>query len=249
MVDLWLYVAIPYVAVAVAVAGGVYRYFADRFSYSSQSSQFLENRALFWGSTAWHYGIVLVLLAHFAALAASDAWGDLVSEPTRLYTLEAIGLSLGFLAFFGLVVLVLRRLASPRLMRVTTPMDWALLLLLLAQTGLGLWIAVAYRWGSDWYVHTAVPWLESLAKFQPETATIAILPVEVKVHALGGFLLLALFPFTRLVHVVTVPVTYLWRPLQVVVWNRRPARAAAGARTIRGETPAPPRPVARASGR
>jgi nitrate reductase gamma subunit len=41
---------------------------------------------------------------------------------------------------------------------------------------------------------------------------------------LGGFLLIAVFPFTRLVHAVTVPITYLWRPYQVVIWNRRLTR-------------------------
>ena len=54
-----LYAVIPYLAVAIAVVGGIWRYRTDRFSYSSQSSQFLESRTLFWGSVAWHYGILL----------------------------------------------------------------------------------------------------------------------------------------------------------------------------------------------
>lgn len=54
-----------------------------------------------------------------------------------------------------------------------------------------------------------------------------------KLHAVGGFALLVLFPYTRLVHVVTYPLGYLWRPYQVVIWNRRhrkpaPAPSAAG---------------------
>lgn len=224
MWDTFWFAVIPYIAVALAVAGSIARYRLDRFSYSSQSSQFLENRLLFWGSNAWHYGIVLVLLAHITALAFSGAWADLVADPTRLYTLEVVGLSLSLLAFFGLVLLTVRRLTNRRLLHVTTPMDWTLLVVLLVQVGLGIYVALAYRWGSDWYVHTAVPWLESLVKLQPETQTITILPWAVKLHALGGFLLLALFPFTRLVHIVTVPLTYLWRPQQVVIWNRRPSR-------------------------
>jgi len=105
---------------------------------------------------------------------------------------------------------------------VTSPADWLLLAALLAQVALGVWVALAYRWGSDWYVHTAGPWIESLFKLQPKTEFITILPWVVKLHALGGFVLIALFPFTRLVHVVTFPITYLWRPYQVVIWNRRP---------------------------
>ena len=224
MVDTFLFVAIPYMAVALAVSGGIVRYRTDRFSYSSQSSQFVDSRGLFWGSNAWHYGILIVLFAHFAALAVSGAWASLVANPDRLYALESIGVGLGLLAFFGLLALVLRRLLNARVAAVTSKADWLLLAVLLCQVGLGLYVSIVYRWGSDWYLHTSVPWLESLAELQPKIDVMTVLPWTVKLHALGGFLLLGLFPFTRLVHVVTVPITYLWRPYQIAVWNRRPAR-------------------------
>lgn len=219
-----LYAVVPYLAVAIAVVGGIARYRLDRFSYSSQSSQFLESRALFWGSVAWHYGILLVLAAHVLALMFWDPWAMFVNDPNRLYTLEVIGLALSILAFAGLSVLLLRRLTVRRITAVTTPMDWVLLVVLLVQVALGIWIALGYRWGSDWYVHTAVPWLHSLFKLNPQVEYMVALPAIVKAHAVLGFALIALFPFTRLVHVVTVPVTYLWRSYQLVVWNRRPAR-------------------------
>ncbi|MEW6581850.1 MAG: respiratory nitrate reductase subunit gamma [Actinomycetota bacterium] len=222
--DPFLFVALPYLAVGLAVAGGLVRYFVDRFSFSSHSSQFIENRTLFWGSVAWHYGVLVALLAHIVALAASDLWARVVSNPTRLYVLEVVGIAFGFLALIGLAALIVRRAFSSRLRVVTSPMDWVLLVALLAQVALGMVVAVAYRWGSDWYVATVVPWLESLFTLQPKTESIAVLPWVVKLHALGGFVLIALFPFTRLVHVVTAPVTYLWRARQVVIWNRRTAR-------------------------
>lgn len=226
MFNTFFFAVFPYLAVGVAVVGGIARYVVDRFSYSSQSSQFLENRSLFWGSVLWHYAIILVLVAHIAALAVSGAWADLVANPARLYALEVIGIGLGLAALIGLVVLTGRRLSSRRVGAVTSPADWALLAVLLVQVALGMWVALGYRWGSDWYVHTVVPWIESLFKLQPKTEYVTILPWVVKLHALGGFLLIAMFPFTRLVHVVTVPITYLWRPYQVVIWNRR-RRAAA----------------------
>lgn len=218
-----LFAVVPYAAVLVAVAGGIARYRLDRFSYSSQSSQFLESRGLFWGSVLWHYGILLVLGAHVAALMFWDPWAALVSDPERLYTLEVIGLSLSLLALAGLGILVVRRLAVRRVGSVTTAMDWVLLAVLAVQVVLGVWIALGYRWGSDWYVYTIVPWLHSLFKLNPQVEHVVTLPAVVKAHAVLGFGLIALFPFTRLVHVVTVPVTYLWRSYQVVVWNRRPS--------------------------
>lgn len=221
MSDLVLFVAFPYVATVLAVLVGVYRYFGDRFSYSSQSSQFLENRVLFWGSVPWHYGIITILLVHVVAAVIPGAWGQLLGVPWRLAALEVTGLAIAALTLFGLVLLIIRRLSIPRVRAVTTRLDWVLLAALLAQVSLGCWIALFYRWGGAWYVHTAAPWLASLATLNPQTDTVAALPGIVKLHLLGGFVIVALFPFTRLVHLVTFPLTYLWRPQQVVIWNRQ----------------------------
>jgi nitrate reductase gamma subunit len=219
-----LFAVIPYLAVVIAIVGGIVRYRSDRFSYSSQSSQFLESRSLFWGSVFWHYGILAILAAHVLATMFWDPWSVLVGDPNRLYTLEVIGLALSLLALAGLAILIVRRLAVRRVTSVTTPMDWVLLAVLAVQVVLGVWIALGYRWGSDWYVYTVVPWLHSLVKLDPQVEYVVNLPTIVKVHAVLGFAIIALFPFTRLVHVVTYPVTYLWRSYQVVVWNRRPGR-------------------------
>lgn len=219
-----LFAVIPYLAVGLAIAGGVWRYRADRFSYSSQSSQFLESRALFWGSVAWHYGILLILGAHVLAVVLWSAWGALVNDQGRLLVLEVVGLALSLLSLVGLAILAVRRIRVPRVRSVTTPMDWVLLAVLLAQVVLGIWVSLVYRWGSEWYVHTATPWLHSLVKLDPKPEYMVNLPVVVRIHAVLGFGVIALFPFTRLVHVVTAPVTYLWRSYQLVVWNRRAAQ-------------------------
>lgn len=225
MTDMVLFVAFPYVAVILAVIVGVYRYFSDRFSYSSLSSQFLENRQLFWGSVPWHYGILFILGAHLLAAIFPSAWGALIGSPARLYVLEVTGWALALMTIVGAVLFIVRRLGNPRLMAVTSGVDWLLLLALLAQVVLGLWVAFFYRWGAAWYLHTAVPWLISLVALSPQPAYVAALPLIPKLHMLGGFFIIALFPFTRLVHLVTVPITYLWRPYQVVIWNRRARRA------------------------
>jgi len=220
MVDIVLFAAFPYVAVVLAVVVTFYRYYSDRFSYSSFSSQFLENRALFWGSVPWHFGILIILSAHLLALLFPGVWRTLISAPTRLYILEVIGLALALAALLALALLLVRRLLNERVSVVTSGMDWVLLLVLLAQMALGFWVAIFYRWGSDWYLHTAVPWIQSLARLDPETQFVTNLPWLVKLHMLGGFMLIALFPFTRLVHMITFPITYLWRPYQVVIWYR-----------------------------
>ncbi len=218
-----LFVVFPYVAVIIAIVGSFYRYRKARFTYSSLSSQFLENRELFWGSVPWHYGVILILATHVLGFMFPSLWSSLLSDRIRLYVLEITGHILALMTVVGLAILVIRRLRSSRVFAVTSHVDWLLLIVLLVQVAAGFWIALVYRWGSGWYVHTAVPWLWSLVVFNPQIQFVTGLPWLVQLHLLAGFLLILLFPFTRLVHLVTFPITYLWRPLQVVIWNRRSA--------------------------
>jgi nitrate reductase gamma subunit len=220
----FLFVGIPYLAVAVAVIGTIVRYRGDRFSISSHSTQLLENRWLFWGSNAWHWGIILVLAAHIAPLIAPEWWQRLLGSTTRLYILEITGYGLAFLAAFGLGVLILRRLLVPRLSQLTSKADILLLGVLAFQVATGIWVAVGYRFGGAWYPDTVVPWLRSLITLHPDIDTIAVMPWPVKLHAVTGFAILVLFPYTRLIHIVAYPLGYLWRPYQLVLWNRRAAK-------------------------
>lgn len=216
-----LFGVFPYVALILAIVGTFWRYFGNKFSYSSLSSQFLENRQLFWGSVPWHYGILVILTGHligFLIPRSVLAWNGV---PWRLYVLEISALAFGILTLWGLIVLIARRFSSARIRVVTSTMDVVLLLLLLVQVVAGLWTAIFYRWGSSWYAGVAVPYLWSILKFSPDIALVSNLPFAVHTHIIGAFLMVALLPFTRLVHLLSFPYAYLWRPYQVVIWNRK----------------------------
>lgn len=220
MSDMILFGAFPYVAVALLFGVGIYRYCVDRYSWSSQSSQFLESRVLFWGSVPWHYAILMILMAHLLAFLFPSGWGVLLGRPIRLYLLEVTGLGLGGSTLIAIALLILRRALNARVSAVTTIIDWLVLVALFLQVATGVYIAFTLRWGSVWYLHTATPWLWSLVKFDPQVQYLAALPAVVKLHAFNAFLILALFPFSRLVHVVSVPLSYLSRPYQLVIWYR-----------------------------
>jgi respiratory nitrate reductase gamma subunit len=223
-----LFAVFPYVAVITAIAGSTGRYLGNRYSYSSLSSQLLENQKLFWGSVPWHYGITLILLAHLLAWLLPGVAGTALGGGLRLFAIEAAGLALAAYALVGLLVLIARRLSPASRARPTTsPMDWILLSVLLVQVASGAGIALFDRWGSLWYLSTAVPWLWSLARLQPDVSTVAALPPLIQLHFLTGFILIFLFPISRLVHIAVPPIGYLWRPYQVVIWRRGPGRRAA----------------------
>ena len=131
--DTFLFVAFPYVAVVVFVFGVGYRYRQKGFTVSSLSSQFLEGKQLFWGTIPFHFGILVVFLGHLTAFLlprATLAWN---SMPMRLITLEVTAFVFGLSTLIGLMGLMYRRFTNARIRAVTTPMDIAIELLLLAQ--------------------------------------------------------------------------------------------------------------------
>lgn len=224
MLDKFLWVGFPYVALVLAIVVSILRFVWKPFSYSSLSSQFLENKQLFWGSGLWHWGIVWVLTGHLVAFLIPGqilAWN---SAPFRLYLLEFTGLTAALLALVGIVALMVRRHTSSRVKVVTTAMDWILLGFLVLQVTTGIDTALRYRWGSSWYASNAAPYLWSLLSLSPRPELIVPLPWLPKIHILSGFSVILLIPFTRLVHFLVVPIFYYWRKPQVVIWNRRGLR-------------------------
>ena len=221
MWDTLLFIVFPYFAISFALLAGIYRYIQDKYSYSSFSSQLLENRLLFWGIIVFHYAIIAILIAHLWAGWLPHVTMAFVGTPVSLFIFEMIGYILGFLAIGGLAILIVRRLVDRNARKVTTFFDWLLLAVLGLQLVLGSYIALSQRWGSLWYPALASPWFYSLFLLRPDYSTIVNLPWFVKAHFFIAWILVFLFPLTRLVHFVTVPFTYLWRPFQMVIWHSR----------------------------
>ena len=206
ILDLLLFAVLPYLALLLFFLMTVMRYVRQPFTYSSLSSQFLESSEHFWGLTALHYGIMVVLLGHLAGLLVPQQILLWNSRPLRLYVLEITGLAFALMALVGLLAIAHRRLAVSKIRVVTSFTDWVLLVLLILQVGFGIYVAVWHPWGSSWYAASAAPYLRSLFRFNPDTSYLITLPWMIKVHIVTGWLIVAVFPFTRLVHVLVAPV-------------------------------------------
>jgi nitrate reductase gamma subunit len=213
-----LFVGLPYAAFAIFLAGAIYRYRATGFKYSSLSSQFLEGGGIYIFAVLFHWGILVVFLGHVVAFlfpATTLIWH---SNTARLIASEVVIFTFGLAVLVGLVALFVRRITSPRIRVVTSRMDIAIELLLIAQVVLGLWIALGYRWGYYWFASDMSPYLWSLLKLNPQIDAVGAMPLVIKAHIAGAFLILGMIPFTRLVHFLVAPFHYIWRPYQQVVW-------------------------------
>ncbi len=212
-------IALPYIALALFLVGSIYRYTRKGFQVSSLSSQFLEGRKLFYGSVPFHWGVLFLFVGHLTAFLFPKtvlAWN---SQPVRLMILEITAFVFGISMLVGLVNLLIRRYTTPRLRFVTNKMDLVIYLLLITQTFFGLWIAYNFRWGSSWFSTLLSPYLYSIFKFEPDTSAVALLPWAIKIHIIGAFVIIALIPFSRLIHFLVPPINYIWRPFQQVRWN------------------------------
>jgi len=216
---LWFGV-LPYLAMAIFFVVTVQRYRQRAFTYSSLSSQFLENKHHFWASVPFHYGILAVLAGHVGAFLLPKVVLSWNAAPLRLYALEITGFALAVMTLVGLVNIIVRRLSNVKVRTVTTPADWFLYFLLFVQVVSGMGVAAFNGWGSSWFAASVVPWIWSLLSFNPDVSYVAAMPWLVKLHIVNAFLMIGFFPFTRLVHILVIPNPYLWRKTQVVLWNR-----------------------------
>ena len=218
LLDQFLLIALPYISMFTFLLMTIYRYRVQSFSYSSLSSQFLENKQHFWAVVPFHYGILAVTAGHIIAIFIPRQILLWNSHPLRLFILEISALACGLLTLIGLVSIILRRISTRRIRQVTTPTDWILFGMLMFQVLSGVAIALVHPWGSSWFASNLTPYLWSIFKLNPNISYVVAMPHLVKAHIVMAFLIIGFFPFTRLVHLLVIPNPYLWRKPQVVRW-------------------------------
>jgi nitrate reductase gamma subunit len=221
MNGIFFFVLLPYMAIISLILGSIYRYRFHGYTVSSLSSQLLENNLLFFGSRPFHWGIITLFFGHLIAFlipAAVLAWNG---KPIRLYILETAAFAFGIITTIGITVLITRRIRIRRIQFVTTRMDIFVYVILSVQIITGLYTAFFLRWGSSWFALVLTPFLRSVFVLKPDITAVITLPVIIKVHIISAFILIGMIPYTRFMHFLVYPFSYLWREYQLVIWNKR----------------------------
>ncbi|MFI6090837.1 respiratory nitrate reductase subunit gamma [Streptomyces sp. NPDC051218] len=228
MTDLLLWGVLPYVSIALLISGTVWRARYDRFGRTSHSSQLHESRLLRIGSPLFHFGMLFVVLGHVVGLLVPQRWTDAVGVSDHTYHLVAVGTGAvaGAAAVAGVGILLHRRLTVPAVRRATLRSDHLMYTFLLGAIVLGLLATILNSTGAtDGYNYREgiSPCFRSLFTFSPDYQLMAGAPLAFKLHILFGFTLFALIPYSRLVHMFSAPVRYVFRPF-VVYRSRDPKR-------------------------
>lgn len=213
--DTALWVVIPYICLAVFAVGHYWRYRYDKFGWTTLSSQLYESRLLRWGSPLFHFGILAVFLGHVLGLGIPKSWTEAVGVSDGMYHFMAvaIGAVAGFCTLVGMAVLIYRRRTVGPVFSATTRMDKLMYLALAVVIVLGLANTVVGNIiGHYDYREGVSVWFRGLFLLDPHPELMAEAPLSFQAHGLTACLLFALWPFTRLVHVFSAPIGYLWRP-------------------------------------
>jgi nitrate reductase gamma subunit len=219
-INTFLFGLYPFIALAVCLAVSWVRFDRDQYSWKADSSQILGNKGMRLGSNLFHIGVIFILAGHFIGLLTPESvYHHVISTPNKQLLAMVSGGVFGILCLVGLLILLHRRLFNPRVRANSRWSDIAVLIILLVQLLLGLGTIFASSNHLDGSVMVQLgEWAQSIVTLQPLKAANAIATVSLvyKLHVFLGLSIVLIFPFTRLVHVISAPIWYFGRNYQIV---------------------------------
>ncbi|MDP9861004.1 MULTISPECIES: respiratory nitrate reductase subunit gamma [Streptosporangium] len=233
--EIAFWVVAPYLTLVLLVGGLIWRHRYDRFGWTTRSSELYESRLLRIGSPLFHFGLLFVIIGHVFGLVIPESWTSAagLSEAAYHAAALAVGGVAGFCTLAGIALLIYRRRTTGPVFMATTKNDKMMYVVLVAALLAGLMTTVlSAAFQAHDYRRTVSPWFRGIFYLQPDAGAMVRAPWTFKLHTLVGMLLIALFPFTRLVHAFAAPVGYLFRPY--VVYR---SRAATDRQAVRAPRP------------
>jgi len=213
----------PYLAIVIMIMGTILRYDQDPYSWKAGSSQLLRSSGMRIGSNLFHIGIILLFFGHLVGLLTPEPVYHLVmtASAKQMMAMVAGGI-FGTICFIGMTVLIVRRFTDPRIRATSKPADMLILLVLYVQLILGLATIPASAQHPDGSSMIALAnWAQHIVTFRGGAADFILQePFIFKAHIVLGLTIFILFPFTRLVHVLSAPIKYIFRSGYQVVRKR-----------------------------
>ena len=209
----------PYFAFVVFIVGSWARYDREQYTWKAGSSQMLDKKGFRLASNLFHVGVIFIVFGHVVGLLTPHAVYEvfMTSATKQLLAMVAGGIA-GVFALWGGILLLQRRLNNPRVRASSSKADILVLSMLVAQAGLGLLTLIPSLEHMDGSVMLELAgWAQGIVTFQGDAASHLVgVSIIYKIHILLGLSLFVVFPFTRLVHVLSVPVKYFGRSYQIV---------------------------------
>ena len=146
----------------------------------------------------------------------------MMSAGTKQIIAMTAGGIFGLICLVGMILLIRRRMLDARIKATSQATDLPILLILFVQLVLGLLtipFSAQHMDGSS--MLALASWAQHLVTFQGDAASFVAGEAFIfKIHLVLGLTIFLIFPFTRLVHVWSVPIQYLARSGYQIVRRR-----------------------------
>lgn len=209
----FFYGVLPYIALVILVGGTIVRYTMRERNWTTKSSQFLGKDGMKWAGPIFHIGLFMALGGHVIGILVPKFITESAGIDEHLYHMIALGGGIPAAVLFlgGFLLLSLRRFGTARMKANTSSTDRLLYLVLFLTILTGTLGTVLNIGGGFDYRETISPWFRSVLMGSPDVALMQDVPAVFQLHMLMWMLTAILFPFTRLVHCLSVPFEYIGR--------------------------------------
>lgn len=218
--QIFLFGVYPYIALTIAIIGTWVRFDLSQYSWKSGSTQMLRSKNMRLASNLFHVGIIVVLLGHlFGMLTPHFLYDRFISAGNKQILAVVVGGIAGVFCWFGLVMLLWRRFTDERISHTSSFSDKLVLVLLFIQLNLGLIsIFTSVKHLDGYTMLNLAGWAQDITILRPWQAAARIEQTDLiyQLHMALGITLIAIFPFTRLIHIISAPVWYFGRRYQIV---------------------------------
>jgi nitrate reductase gamma subunit len=215
----FIYGIYPYLAGTVFLLGSLMRYDYGQYTWKTGSSQMLSSKNMRLASNLFHIGILAIFGGHLVGLLTPHwVYAPFLSAGHKQLMAIIFGGIAGVLCVIGGAMLLWRRLTNPRVRASSSAMDNLIIALLLLQACLGLTTIFESMDHLDGGMMLALAnWAQAIVFFRGGAADFVMeAPLIFKLHIFIGLTIILLFPFTRLVHVWSIPLGYFGRSYQIV---------------------------------
>jgi len=212
------FLVFPYISLTIFVVGHTFRYFTDPYRWNAKSSELIDRASLKYSSVIFHYGMVFTFIGHAGGMLIPQRFYDAlgISGETHTRLAVAAGALFGAAAVLGSALLVRRRVWNRRVSVNSTKNDLITVALLLFVAGIGTYNVF---FGHYYVLDTIAPWIRSIVTFTPDYTLMINVPLMYKLHIMAAFALLAFSPFSRLIHIWSLPLQYL--PRNYIIFRKR----------------------------
>ena len=218
--QIFLFGVYPYIALTIAIIGTWVRFDLSQYSWKSGSTQMLRTKNMRLASNLFHVGIIVVLLGHlFGMLTPHFLYDRFISAGHKQILAVVVGGIAGVFCWFGLAMLIWRRFTDDRISNTSSFSDKLVLVLLFIQLNLGLIsIFTSVKHLDGYTMMNLAGWAQDITVLRPWQAAARIEQTDLiyQLHMALGITLIAIFPFTRLIHIISAPIWYFGRRYQIV---------------------------------